>query len=175
MEALKILRRIAYYLVFIVASTLCFYELVSLSLTTYTDLWKEWSFDLLLSKVYLPMLYAFLSLGLALLSQALLIRKPTPVERNVYPWVLIVYFGIGVVVSAVVLGIGLANVQAEPINKNPFFLVIPLAVSLLFTLMEVLWGLLNLLRAKKEDLADKKAAEDEEKKERGGVALTKEE
>lgn len=174
MEALKILRRIAYYLVFLVSATLCFYELISLSLTTYTELWKEMSFDLLLQEVYLPILYAFFSLGIALLVQTLLIRKPSPFERTIYPWTLMVYFGIGAIVSLIVLAIGLNNVSSEPYNSNPYFLVIPLAIALLFTLSEVFWGFLDWLRGRKEDREEKAKSLEEEKKAVGGVSLHKE-
>ncbi len=171
MEALKILRRIAYYLLFIVASTLFFKELVSLALVTYTEAWGSFSYELLLNKIYLPVLYATICLALALLSQGILIGRPREVETSVYPWALIIYFGIGLVSAIIILAIGLVKIPNEPSNKNPFFLVIPLSIAILFTAAEVLWGTLFLFREKKKErLADK-----EKEKTDGGVDLHKSE
>jgi len=171
MEALKILRRIAYYLLFIVASTLFFKELVSLALVTYTEIWETFSFELLLNKIYLPVLYATICLALALLSQGILIGRPREVETSVYPWTLIIYFGVGLISAIIILAIGLVKIPNEPSNKNPFFLAIPLSIAILFTVAEVLWGTLFLFREKKkEQLADK-----EKEKTDAGVDLHKSE
>ena len=176
MEALKILKRIAFYLLFIVASTLCFYSLVSLSLTAYTEAWGNLDFDLVAKEVFLPLLYAFLSLGLALIAQIFLIGKPKQVETTLYPWLLIGLFGIGAVVSLIILGYGLFKLESEPLNQDPIFLIVPLVVALLFTLSEILYGALILLRQKKEcKILEQKESEAKAAKEAEGVNLHKEE
>lgn len=151
MEALKIIRRIAYYLVFLIASTLFFYEMVSLSLVTYKDGWDTFSFSLLFKEVYLPFFYAVISLAVALLTEAFLIGKPKEVETTVYPWTLIIFFGLGLLFSVIIMVLGLIKIPDEPLNKDPSFLILPLVCSILFTLSEVLWGAIYLFKNKKKE------------------------
>lgn len=151
MEALKIIRRIAYYLVFLIASTLFFYEMVSLSLVTYKDGWDTFSFFLLFKEVYLPFFYAVISLAVALLTEAFLIGKPKEVETTVYPWTLIIFFGLGLLFSVIIMVLGLIKIPDEPLNKDPSFLILPLVCSILFTLSEVLWGAIYLFKNKKKE------------------------
>lgn len=174
MEALKILRRIAYYLLFIVASTLFYKEVLSFAFFPYTETWETFSFGLLFKDVFLPFLYASLSLGIALVAQFLLIGKPKKVETTIYPWTLMVYFGIGAVAAIIILAIGLVKIPSEPVNKNPFFLVTSIIIALLFTLSEVLWGFLCFLKNKKAEKAEEIEKEKREKEE-AQVSLTKEE
>lgn len=151
MEALKIIRRIAYYLVFLIASTLFFYEMVSLSLVTYKDGWDTFSFSLLFKEVYLPFFYAVISLTVALLTEAFLIGKPKEVETTIYPWTLIIFFGLGLLFSVIIMVLGLIKILDEPLNKDPSFLILPLVCSILFTLSEVLWGAIYLFKNKKKE------------------------
>jgi len=150
MEALKILKRIAYYLLFIVAATVCFNMLVSLALAPYTDAWGTLSLDLIAEQVYLKVLYVFLSFAIAVVTQACLIKKPSEVESVVYPWLLIAYFGIGAAVSIYVLVRGLISINQEIYNKNPVFLIIPISLVLIFTIAEMVMGVFFLRRSKKE-------------------------
>lgn len=178
MEALKILKRIAFYLLFIVASTLFYREMICFSLFAYKEAWESFTFDLLAKDVFLPLLYSILSLGIALIAQFLLIGKPKEVETTIYPWTLMVYFGIGAVAAIIILAIGLNKIPLEPVNKNPIFLIIPIVIALLFTLSEVLWGFLYFLRKKKETRREEleaEAKEREKEKSEAQVSLTKDE
>lgn len=177
MEALKILKRIAFYLLFIVASTLFYREMICFSLFAYTEAWETFTFDLLAKDVFLPLLYATLSFGIALIAQFLLIGKPKEIETTIYPWTLMIYFGVGAIMAVIILAIGLTKIPSEPVNKDPLFLIVPIVIVLLFTLSEVLWGFLYFLKNKKkeklqEDL--KKEEEKEKEKEEAQVSLTKE-
>lgn len=177
MEAFKILKRIAFYLLFIVASTLFYREMICFSLFAYTEAWETFTFDLLAKDVFLPLLYATLSFGIALIAQFLLIGKPKEIETTIYPWTLMIYFGVGAIMAVIILAIGLTKIPSEPVNKDPLFLIVPIVIVLLFTLSEVLWGFLYFLKNKKkeklqEDL--KKEEEKEKEKEEAQVSLTKE-
>lgn len=177
MEALKILKRIAFYLLFIVASTLFYREMICFSLFAYTEAWETFTFDLLAKDVFLPLLYATLSFGIALIAQFLLIGKPKEIETTIYPWTLMIYFGVGAIMAVIILAIGLTKIPSEPVNKDPLFLIVPIVIVLLFTLSEVLWGFLYFLKNKKkeklkEDLEEKQ--EKEKEKEEAQVSLTKE-
>ena len=174
MEALKVLKRIAYYLLFIVASTLFYREVISFALFPYTDAWATFSFDLLFKNVYLPFLYAVLSLAIAIIAQAVLINKPKEVETSIYPWTLMVYFGIGLIVAVFILVYGLLKMGGETVNNNPWFLVIPMIIAILFTLAEVLWGFLYFLGNKKKEKA-KEAIKVQEEKVAAQVSLYKDE
>lgn len=164
MEAFKILKRIAFYLLFIVAATLFYREMICFSLFAYKETWETFTFDLLMNDVFLPLLYATLSLGVTLVTQFLLIGKPKEMETTIYPWTLMVYFGIGAIASIIILAIGLTKIPSEPLNQNPFFLIIPIIVVLLFTLSEVLWGFLYFLKNKKEEKRREIETLEEEKK-----------
>lgn len=177
MEAFKILKRIAFYLLFIVASTLFYREMICFSLFAYTEAWETFTFDLLAKDVFLPLLYATLSFGIALIVQFLLIGKPKEIETTIYPWTLMIYFGVGAIMAVIILAIGLTKIPSEPVNKDPLFLIVPIVIVLLFTLSEVLWGFLYFLKNKKkeklkEDLEEKQ--EKEKEKEEAQVSLTKE-
>lgn len=177
MEAFKILKRIAFYLLFIVASTLFYREMICFSLFAYTEAWETFTFDLLAKDVFLPLLYATLSFGIALIAQFLLIGKPKEIETTIYPWTLMIYFGVGAIMAVIILAIGLTKIPSEPVNKDPLFLIVPIVIVLLFTLSEVLWGFLYFLKNKKkeklkEDLEEKQ--EKEKEKEEAQVSLTKE-
>lgn len=177
MEAFKILKRIAFYLLFIVVSTLFYREMICFSLFAYTEAWESFTFDLLAKDVFLPLLYATLSFGIALIAQFLLIGRPKEVETTIYPWTLIIYFGVGAIATVIILAIGLTKIPSEPVNKDPLFLIVPIVITLLFTLSEVLWGFLYFLKnKKKEKIQENIENEQKRKKEKedAQVSLTKE-
>ena len=161
MEALKIIRRIASYAVFVFAASLFLLNSVTVALAPYINLADAYQ------SAFLPFMYATISLGVMLLFQLLVIGKPKAVEANIYPWLLIVLFGTMVFVSAIVLGKAIVACS-EDTNLNVWFAVAGTAPSLLLGITEVATGIVFFIRQRKED-------EKPEPIESNGVNLEKEE
>ena len=161
MEALKIIRRIASYAVFVVAASLFLLNSVTVALAPYIDMVTAYD------KSFLPFMYAILSLGVMLLFQLLVIGKPKEVEENIYPWLLMVMFAAMFFVSGLVLGKAIvACVENKALNV--WYAVAGTAPSLILAVSEMATGLVMFIK-------QRIAANKPEPIESNGVTLTKEE
>lgn len=145
MEAFRIIRKISYYLVFFIASTLVFYFLIGLSLTRYTPTSSINSDETLIENIYLPMMYALISLIVMLVVQFLLIGKPSDAEKRLYSISLLVFFGVLLGAAVLILAEGLVSIPSNAVSTNPGFFLCALAPVFVISLSEVLYGGLGLL------------------------------
>ena len=161
MEALKIIKRIASYGVFVAAATLFLLNSVTVALAPYID--EFYAYE----NSFLPFMYVVLSLGVMLLFQLLVIGKPKEVEENIYPWLLIVMFAVMLLVSGVVLGKAIAA-SVENKELNVWYAVAGTAPSLILAVSEMAAGIAMFIK-------QRIAANKPEPIESNGVTLTKEE
>ena len=161
MEALKIIRRLASYAVFVVAASLFLLNSVTVALAPYID--KATAYD----ASFLPFMYVVLSLGVMLLFQLLVIGKPKEIEENIYPWLLMVLFAVMLFVSGVVLGKAIVA-HAEDNNVNVWYAVAGLAPSIVVAIAEIATGLTLFIK-------QRIAANKPQTIESNGVNLEKEE
>ena len=161
MEALKIIKRIASYGVFVAAATLFLLNSVTVALAPYID--EFYAYE----NSFLPFMYVVLSLGVMLLFQLLVIGKPKEVEENIYPWLLMVMFAVMLLVSGVVLGKAIAA-SVENKELNVWYAVAGTAPSLILAVSEMATGIAMFIK-------QRIAANKPEPIESNGVTLTKEE
>lgn len=161
MEGMKIIKRIVSYLVFIIAASLFLQNTVVIATSYYID--PETAYE----ATYLPVLYSLLTLGVTLLFQLLVVGKPKEIEKNFYPWVLIVPFAVMFFVSAFVMlqSIVTANTYS---NFEPIYGIAGMIPPMILSVVEVVVGFFMLASAKKAEAP----AKEEEQSE---VNLTKEE
>ena len=161
MEALKIIKRIASYGVFVAAATLFLLNSVTISLAPYIDMSQAYE------NSFMPFLYITLSLGTLLLFQLLVIGKPKEIEETVYPWLLIILFGVMLFVSTFVLG---RSVFAclEDQTKNVGYSIAGLSPVLMLSLIEIAIGAFILFKNRKTPAKTQQIDEN-------AVNLTKEE
>lgn len=173
MEAFKIIKRIAVYLVFVVAAALFFYYSVAVALAPYLASFTEET-NFLSESVYLPLMYAILSLLVLIFSQFLLIGKPKEIETNIYAWLLTIYFGVGLAAGVIIIAYGLVSLNAGEDTRSPIYLVSGMVPCLVLMFGEVVLGIICSVKNKKnEALEQKQAAEQEEKENAGGINLHK--
>jgi len=174
MEAFKIIKRIAIYLVFIIAAAFFFYYSVSLALAPYLKSFPNQS-TLLLEGIYLPLMYAVISLVTMFFAQFLLIGKPHEIETNIYAWLLTIYFGVGLAAGVIILAYGLVSMQINNDARDPTYLICAMIPCLVVMLVEVIYGLFCSFKNKKMDtLKEKEEKAKEEKENAGDVNLHKE-
>lgn len=161
MEALKIIKRIASYGVFLATATLFLLNSVTLTLAPYIDMATAYE------KAFMPFMYAVLSLGVMLLFQLLVIGKPKEIEETIYPWLLIVFFVVMLFTSALVLGRSVSACLDDS-TKNMAYGIAGMTPSIITSAVEVTIGVVLLFKNQKN--AAKPAQIDE-----NGVNLTKEE
>lgn len=161
MEALRIIKRIASYGVFVAAATLFLVNSITVSLAPYIDMTHAYE------NSFMPFLYATLSFGVLLLFQLLVIGKPKEIEETIYPWLLIVLFGVSLFVSSFVLGRSVVACLEDQ-TKNVGYALAGLLPVLMLSLTEVVVGAFLLFKNQK--LSAKPSQIDE-----NGVNLTKEE
>ena len=161
MEALKIIKRIASYGVFLAAATLFLLNSVTVALAPYIDIATAYE------KSFMPFMYAILSLGVMLLFQLLVIGKPREVEETIYPWLLIIFFAVMLFTSSFVLGRSVTACLKDP-TKNVAYGIAGMIPSVVISAIEVVIGAFFLLKSQKTTA--KPAQIDE-----NGVNLTKEE
>ena len=161
MEALRIIKRIASYGVFIAAATLFLLNTVTVTLAPYID--EFYAYE----NSFLPFMYVVLSLGVMLLFQLLVIGKPKEVEENIYPWLLMVMFAVMFFVSGLVLGKAIAAC-VENKALNVWYAVAGTAPSLILAVSEMATGIVMFIK-------QRIAANKPEPIESNGVTLTKEE
>ena len=161
MEAWKIIRRIASYAVFVVAASLFMLNSVTVALAPYIDMVKAYD------QSFMPFMYTVLSLGVMLLFQLLVIKKPREIEKNIYPWLLIVLFAAMLFVGAVVLGKAIVACSKDN-ALNVWYAVAGTVPTILVAATEVAVGIVLFVKERKE-------AAKPEPIESNGVNLEKEE
>ena len=161
MEAWKIIKRLASYAVFVVAASLFLLNTVTVALAPYID--HAGAYE----RSFMPFMYAILSLGVMLLFQLLVVGKPREIEKNVYPWLLIVLFAAVLFVSVLVLGKAIVAC-GEDQTKNVWYAVAGTIPSMLLGAVEVTIGIVLFIKQRKEDA-------NPEPIESNGVNLEKEE
>jgi Na+/proline symporter len=150
MEAFKIIRKLVYYMMFFIASTLVFYFLVGLALTRYTVVVDINSDENLIHNIYLPFMYSILALLVMLISQFLLIGNPEDNEKHLYSISLLVFFGVVFGAGLLILAEGLVNIPDNAVSTDPSFFLCALIPALGIGLGEILYGIISL-----RDLAKK--------------------
>lgn len=170
MEAAKIIKRIASYLLFVIAATFFFYQMVVLSTAMYIDPGEDLN-AYLISGVFRPLMYAVISLALMLVSQFALIGKDD--NRYITSLMLIVLFGVALFVAIYVLVKGIISIPHNKVCTDPTFLYLVIFPLIGICVCEVVYGAVMYFIDKKQK-AIQKEKEKEESFEQDGVKLTKE-
>jgi Na+/proline symporter len=144
MEAFKIIRKLVYYMLFFIASTLVFYFLVGLALTRYTAVADINSDENLIHNVFLPFMYTLLALLVMVVTQFLLIGNPGDSEKRLYSISLLVFFGVIFGAGLLILAVGLVNIPSNSVSTNPSFFLCALIPALGIGLGEILYGAISL-------------------------------
>ena len=169
MEAAKIIRKIAAYLLFVAAATWFFYEAVILMTSMYINPGEDKNAYLLLN-VFKPIMYTFVCLSVMFASQFALKGKD---NRYITSLMLIVLFGVGLAVCLFILVKGIFSIPNNQYCQDPSFFY-----SVIFPVMalcagEIIYGVFLFFLDKKEKI--KQAQEKREKElSSDGVNLTKE-
>lgn len=170
MEAAKIIRKIAAYLLFVAAATWFFYEMVLLMTAIYIDPGKDIK-AYLLTAVFKPIMYVIVCLAVIFVTQFTLKRKE---NRYITSLMLIVLFGVGLAVSLFILAKGITSIPKNKYCQDPsffYYIIIPLIA---FCVGEASYGVFLFFVDKKEK--EKREEEEKEKKlSSDGINLTKEE
>lgn len=143
MKATTIIKRAVYYLVFLSAFCLAYYFLISLMSVMYIKEAENLTGSFVLQKIYLPTLYAALSLAIGLLMERLLLLTSKGVEDKISSIVIIAFNGAYFLFAVIVLIVGLKNLNTT--GETPAFLLIPFVVIALFSLGEVALGIFRLV------------------------------
>lgn len=170
MEAARIIKRIASYLLFIVAATFFFYQMVVLSTAMYIEYGEDFN-AYLIANVFRPLMYVIVSLALMLVAEFALIGKDG--NRYVTSLMLMVLFGVALAVSIYILVKGIISIPNNKVCVDPTFLYLVIFPLIGICLLEVIYGFILHLADKKEK-AILKEKEKEESLEQDGVKLTKE-
>lgn len=126
MEAIKIIKTIVAYLIFVVAATFFFYQMIVLSTAMYIDPGEDLNSYLILN-VYRPLMYVVFSLCLMLVTQFAVISKGD--NKYIESLLYMVLFGVGFVVSVFVLVKGIVSIPNNKISQDASYLyltIIPL-------------------------------------------------
>ncbi len=169
MEAAKIIRKIASYILFVGAATFFFYEMVILMTSMYIDHGSDVN-AYFLSQVFKPLMYAILCLSIMFISQFALMGKD---NKYITSLMLIVLFGVGLAVCIFILTKGIISIPNNKICQDPSFLYYVLFPLMIICIGEIAYGIFMYFSDKK----DKKKIEEAEKEktlQQDGVNLTKE-
>lgn len=170
MEAAKIIRKIAAYLLFVAAATWFFYEMILLMTAMYINPGEDLN-AYLLSAVFKPIMYIIVCLSVMFASQFALKGKD---NRYINSLMLMVLFGVGLVVSLFVLAKGITSIPSNKYCQDPSFFYYVIFPLIALCVGEISYGVYLFFVDKKEKA---KLAEEKREKELSsdGVNLTKEE
>ena len=161
MEALKIIKRIVSYLVFVIAASLFLKNSVTVALAYYIDPAKAFE------SAFLPAIYSIITLGITLLFELLVIGKPKEVEKNIYPWVLIVPFAVMLFTSLFIVAEAVVACNDDP-SLSVMYAVVGMLPTITLSVIEIAVGAVHFFKNKKEDAPQKIDEENQ-------INLTKEE
>ncbi len=169
MEAAKIIRKIAAYLLFVAAATWFFYEMVILMTSMYINHGEDIN-AYFLGNVFRPLMYVVICLTVMLVSQFALIDKE---NKYINSLMLMVLFGVGFAVSVFILIKGVTSIPSNKYCQDPSFFYCILIPLMAICLGEVSYGIFMYFSDKK-DRKLKKETEKEKEFKQDGVNLTKE-
>ena len=169
MEAAKIIRKIAAYILFVGAATFFFYQMVILMTSMYIDHGSDIN-AYYLNQVFKPFMYSIICLSIMFISEFALIGKD---NKYITSLMLIVLFGVGLVVSIFILVKGIISIPNNKICQDPSFFYYVLLPLMIICIGEITYGIFMYFTDKNE----KKKIQNQEKEktlEQDGVNLTKE-
>ena len=169
MEAAKIIRKIAAYILFVGAATWFFYEMVILMTSMYIDPGSDQN-AYYLSNVFKPFMYAIICLAVMLVSEFALIGKD---NKYITSLMLIILFGVGETVSIFILVRGITSIPSNKVCQDPSFFYYVILPLMAICLAQIAYGISMYFGDKKE--RQKLQQEEKEKAlKQDGVNLTKE-
>lgn len=156
MEKASFVKKIGLYTLFFVSGTLFVYFVLTTAMLPYSEKLDTTTNSAPLSiligvNIFLPLLYAFLSLVILGLVQFVLIKPSSATEKRIASIALIFFFGISLGLSLVVFVIACMN--------NGLATIVGSIPALVLSLAEVVYGILCLLEANKALLEEEKAAQ----------------
>ena len=154
METAKLIRQIAAYVLFVIAATWFFYEMVVLSTAMYIDSGADLN-AYLLGNVYKPLMYAVVCLAIMLVSQFALLGKPQGNDRYISSLLCVFLFGVGLGVSIFILIHGLLAIPSHTVCNDPSYLCFAMIPTMIICLGEFVYGLVMFLLYRKEQKKEK--------------------
>lgn len=142
----QLVKKVGFYTIFFVASTLFIYFTLSAALYPYSDKLDSLPFgtpvsDKIATGIMLPFVIAILSLIIMGLFQFLLIKPESATEKRIFALVLIIFFALGLAMSVLVL-VGAVKDSA----LGAILGVVPPAA---LSIAEITLGVIHLLEANK--------------------------
>src|SRR5574344_1930080 len=148
MDKASLVKKIGLYTLFFVAGTLFVYFVLTVAMLPYSNPEKlnttsnSAPLSLLVGlNIFLPLLYAFLSLIILGLVQFVLIKPDSTTEKRLASMALIFFFGLALGLSLVVFVLACMN--------NGYATIIGSTPALVLSLAEVVYGILRLWEANK--------------------------
>lgn len=162
METVKTLSKILSVLMFFVAATLFLYGCAMMGLARYTAAEDINSASHLLRTIYLPALYAFLSLAVMLVLQLAVISQRSPNTKRLFALGLIVFFAIMLGGAILMLAYGLVRIPVNQVNNDPAIWVVSLCPVFGLSIIEIIVGAFSYYRNNKILKAEEEKEEDDE-------------
>lgn len=161
METIKTIGKILSFLIFFVSATLFFYACCQLGFARYTVAEDYNSPTHILSTIYLPIIYAFLSLALTIITQALVISKRSLNTKRLFSIALMVFFGIMLGGSILMLAYGIVRIPNNEMNTDPTIWIISMCPVFALSAIEIIVGVFSYFKYKKL-LGDEEEEEEED-------------
>lgn len=173
MSGVKVLRRIASWLLFLAAASWFLVKIIEVATAPYLP--QEGTDDL--HRFYLPLLYIILCLGVMFTTQFALFHHPESNTGYMGGIVLMVFFGIGFAVSLYTLIRGILSIPSNTHCTDPAYLYCTMIPTMAIFFGEVVYGFALYWQdhqAKKKQETIEEAKEQAAKTEVDGVHLNKE-
>lgn len=146
METVKTIGKILSFLVYFVSATLFFYACCQLGFARYTVADDINSASHILTTIYLPVIYALLSLTLVIITQALIIPKRSANTKRLFSIALMVFFAIMLGGSLLMLAYGIVRIPSNTVNTDPTLWIISLCPVFALSIIEIILGIISYLK-----------------------------
>lgn len=160
METIKTIGKILSFFVFFVAASLFFYSCCQLGFARYTASEEFNSPSHILSTIYLPLIYALISLALMIIMQTLIISKRSLNTKRLFSVALMVFFGVMLGGGILMLAYGLVRIPNNEMNNDPTLWIVSMCLIFALAIIEIMVGIVSYIRINK--LIKEEEGDDEE-------------
>lgn len=146
METIKTIGKILSFLIYFVSATLFFYACCQLGFARYTMADDINSSAHILKTIYMPFIYALLSLALTIITQVMIISKRSPNTKRLFSIALMVFFGIMLGGSILMLAYGLVRIPNNEINTDPTLWIVSMCPVFSLSIIEIIVGIFSYIK-----------------------------
>ncbi|MCQ2798485.1 MAG: hypothetical protein MJ220_01195 [Bacilli bacterium] len=152
MEALKILKKMAMYLIYFVCGSLLLMQVEKIALYNYTYIEEGGVRTLassLLDGVYMPLMFAMLFLIVMLLTQFVILREQEDNEKRLASIANVVFFAVIIFTVTYTAIYGISKINADPTLPSYEYLLYPLVPLASIAIAEEALAIVDLIKSKK--------------------------